>query len=126
MGKFKNENGKDQPFMSNIQWQSFKLTESDRAKIKNQQPLCLWMTGLSGAGKSTLANALEEKLNRSANIPTSWTATTSGGLNQDLVSVWRLEMKTSAAQLSGADGRRRADCDRGIDLPTQGRAGSCL
>jgi len=48
---------------TNIQWQSFKLTESDRAKIKDQQPLCLWMTGLSGAGKSTLANALEEKLN---------------------------------------------------------------
>lgn len=49
---------------TNIQWQSFKLNESDRAKIKNQQPLCLWMTGLSGAGKSTLANALEEKLNQ--------------------------------------------------------------
>ena len=48
---------------NNIQWQSFKLTEADRAKIKYQQPLCLWMTGLSGAGKSTLANALEEKLN---------------------------------------------------------------
>jgi len=48
---------------TNIQWQSFKLTEADRAKIKDQQPLCLWMTGLSGAGKSTLANALEEKLN---------------------------------------------------------------
>jgi len=46
-----------------IQWQSFRLTEADRAKIKDQQPLCLWMTGLSGAGKSTLANALEEKLN---------------------------------------------------------------
>jgi adenylyl-sulfate kinase len=49
---------------TNIQWQSFKLTEADRAKIKNQQPLCLWMTGLSGAGKSTLANALEAKLNQ--------------------------------------------------------------
>ena len=48
---------------TNIQWQSFKLTEADRAKIKHQKPLCLWMTGLSGAGKSTLANALEEKLN---------------------------------------------------------------
>jgi adenylyl-sulfate kinase len=49
---------------NNIQWQSFKLTESDRAKIKDQQPLCLWMTGLSGAGKSTLANAVEDKLNQ--------------------------------------------------------------
>ena len=49
---------------TNIQWQSFKLNEADRAKIKDQQPLCLWMTGLSGAGKSTLANAVEEKLNQ--------------------------------------------------------------
>ena len=48
---------------TNIKWQNFKLNEADRAKIKNQQPLCLWMTGLSGAGKSTLANAVEEKLN---------------------------------------------------------------
>ena len=48
---------------TNIQWQSFKLTEADRAKIKNQQPLCLGMTGLPGAGKSTLANTLVEKLN---------------------------------------------------------------
>ena len=31
---------------TNIQWQSFKLTEADRAKIKHQKPLCLWMTGL--------------------------------------------------------------------------------
>lgn len=48
----------------NIKWQNFKLTEEDRAKIKNQEPLCLWMTGLSGSGKSTLANLLEEKLNQ--------------------------------------------------------------
>jgi len=47
----------------NIKWQSFKLSQFDRAKIKNQKPLCLWMTGLSGSGKSSLANALEEKLN---------------------------------------------------------------
>ena len=48
----------------NIKWQNFILNESDRAKIKNQQPLCLWMTGLSGSGKTTLANALEKKLNQ--------------------------------------------------------------
>ena len=47
----------------NTQMQNFKLTETDRAKIKDQTPLCLWMTGLSGSGKSTLANALEVKLN---------------------------------------------------------------
>jgi len=33
-----------------------------RAKIKNQKPLCLWLTGLSGAGKSTIANALDQRL----------------------------------------------------------------
>lgn len=48
----------------NIKWESFKLSESDRSIIKDQVPMCLWMTGLSGAGKSTLANALEVKLNQ--------------------------------------------------------------
>ena len=48
----------------NIKFQHFALTQTKRAKIKNQAPVCLWMTGLSGAGKSTLANALEQELNR--------------------------------------------------------------
>ena len=47
----------------NIKFQHFALTQTDRAKIKQQTPMCLWMTGLSGAGKSTLANALEQELN---------------------------------------------------------------
>jgi adenylylsulfate kinase len=48
----------------NIQFQHFALTQTERAKIKHQTPMCLWMTGLSGAGKSTLANALEQELNK--------------------------------------------------------------
>ena len=48
----------------NIQFQHFDLTQTERANIKNQKPLCLWMTGLSGAGKTTLANALERELNK--------------------------------------------------------------
>jgi adenylylsulfate kinase len=48
----------------NIQFQHFSLTQIERSKIKNQIPMCLWMTGLSGAGKSTLANALEQELNK--------------------------------------------------------------
>jgi adenylyl-sulfate kinase len=48
----------------NIQFQQFAITQSERAEIKNQTPMCLWMTGLSGAGKSTLANALEKELNK--------------------------------------------------------------
>jgi adenylyl-sulfate kinase len=47
----------------NIKFQHFALTQTERAQIKHQTPMCLWMTGLSGAGKSTLANALEQKLN---------------------------------------------------------------
>ena len=48
----------------NIQFQHFGLTQSERANIKRQTPMCLWMTGLSGAGKSTLANELEQELNK--------------------------------------------------------------
>ena len=48
----------------NIKFQHFALTQVERANIKNQTPMCLWMTGLSGAGKSTLANALEQELNK--------------------------------------------------------------
>jgi adenylyl-sulfate kinase len=48
----------------NIKFQHFVLTQTERAKIKHQTPMCLWMTGLSGAGKSTLANALEQELNK--------------------------------------------------------------
>jgi adenylylsulfate kinase len=47
----------------NIQFQQFSLSQTERAHIKQQIPMCLWMTGLSGAGKSTLANELEQKLN---------------------------------------------------------------
>jgi adenylyl-sulfate kinase len=48
----------------NIKFQYFALKQIERANIKHQNPLCLWMTGLSGAGKSTLANALEQELNK--------------------------------------------------------------
>lgn len=48
----------------NIQFQHFALTQTERAIIKHQTPMCLWMTGLSGSGKSTLSNALEQELNK--------------------------------------------------------------
>ena len=47
-----------------IKFQHFVLTQTERANIKQQSPMCLWMTGLSGAGKSTLANAIEQELNK--------------------------------------------------------------
>lgn len=49
---------------NNIKFQKFTLTQKERAQIKNQSSICLWMSGLSGSGKSTLANALEQKLNK--------------------------------------------------------------
>ncbi|MCO5090657.1 sulfate adenylyltransferase subunit CysN [Bosea sp. (in: a-proteobacteria)] len=33
-----------------------------RAALKQQQPCCVWFTGLSGSGKSTLAKGLEKRL----------------------------------------------------------------
>ena len=46
----------------NIHWQATEISRNHHAKIKNQKPAILWMTGLSGSGKSTLANAIEKKL----------------------------------------------------------------
>lgn len=49
--------------MDNIVKHSFKISKSDREKIKNQKSCTIWMSGLSGSGKSTIANQLETLLN---------------------------------------------------------------
>jgi bifunctional enzyme CysN/CysC len=46
----------------NIQWQHVDVDQRARARIKAQQPRCLWFTGLSGSGKSTIANLVEKRL----------------------------------------------------------------
>lgn len=46
----------------NLTWHTSSITKYQRAKLKNQKPCVLWLTGLSGSGKSTLANALEKRL----------------------------------------------------------------
>jgi bifunctional enzyme CysN/CysC len=46
----------------NIHWQTTDITRNHHARLKNQKPTVLWMTGLSGSGKSTIANAVEKKL----------------------------------------------------------------
>lgn len=46
----------------NIVWQSRRVHKAHRSTSLNQNPCCVWFTGLSGAGKTTLAMALEEKL----------------------------------------------------------------
>jgi bifunctional enzyme CysN/CysC len=48
----------------NIFLQKTKINQLNRAKLLNQKPLCLWLTGLSGSGKSTIAVALEKRLNQ--------------------------------------------------------------
>ncbi|MDF3820166.1 adenylyl-sulfate kinase [Leptospira sp. 96542] len=52
---------------NNIVWLNHKVTPNDRAKIKNQRPCLIWLTGLSGSGKSTIANGLESYLNQNGN-----------------------------------------------------------
>ncbi len=46
----------------NVHWQHLDVDRAARARIKGQQPRCLWFTGLSGAGKSTIANLVERRL----------------------------------------------------------------
>ena len=48
----------------NIFLQKTKVNKSDRAKLLNQKPICLWLTGLSGSGKTTIAVALEKRLSQ--------------------------------------------------------------
>ncbi|MFT6219957.1 MAG: bifunctional enzyme CysN/CysC [Rickettsiales bacterium] len=50
------------PTSQNIFHSKIDIKTADRAKIKNQKPLCIWLTGLSGSGKSTIANLLDEAL----------------------------------------------------------------
>ena len=52
----------------NIHWQHVDVDKSARARIKHQQPRCLWFTGLSGAGKSTIANLVEKRLHAMGHI----------------------------------------------------------
>lgn len=52
---------------SNIHWQHMDVNKGERARIKYQQPRCLWFTGLSGSGKSTIANLVEKRLLASGN-----------------------------------------------------------
>jgi bifunctional enzyme CysN/CysC len=46
----------------NIHWQHVDVDKVARARIKHQQPRCVWFTGLSGSGKSTIANLVEKRL----------------------------------------------------------------
>lgn len=62
------------------------ITSSDRIKIKNHDPVVLWLTGLSGSGKTTLANAIEYRLNQEYRYHTYFLDgdLMRSGLNKDL------------------------------------------
>jgi bifunctional enzyme CysN/CysC len=47
---------------SNIQWQTLDVDKTVRARLKQQKPCVLWLTGLSGAGKSSIANLVDRRL----------------------------------------------------------------
>jgi bifunctional enzyme CysN/CysC len=47
---------------SNVHWQPLDIDRAAHARLKHQNPLLLWFTGLSGAGKSAIANLVEKKL----------------------------------------------------------------
>ncbi len=47
---------------SDVVWQDYAVSVSDRAVLLRQQPVVLWFTGLSGAGKTTVANCLSRQL----------------------------------------------------------------
>ena len=48
--------------MNNPIWQSHIITKADRARLNQQKPFLIWLTGLSGSGKSTLASQVEAYL----------------------------------------------------------------
>jgi bifunctional enzyme CysN/CysC len=47
---------------SNVRWHALDVDKSLRARLKQQRPCVLWLTGLSGAGKSTVANLVDKRL----------------------------------------------------------------
>jgi bifunctional enzyme CysN/CysC len=47
---------------TDIHWQSLQVDKSVRARLKQQSPCVLWLTGLSGAGKSTIADLVDKRL----------------------------------------------------------------
>jgi bifunctional enzyme CysN/CysC len=47
---------------TDIRWQALQVDKSVRARLKQQSPCVLWLTGLSGAGKSTIADLVDKRL----------------------------------------------------------------
>lgn len=52
----------------NAHQQYFEIDRESRTKLLNQEPMCIWFTGLSGSGKSTIANALELEIQKQGKL----------------------------------------------------------
>ncbi|MCE9616299.1 MAG: sulfate adenylyltransferase subunit CysN [Lentisphaerae bacterium] len=52
----------NKPVSDNIRREVSLVQPDDRARLLNQEPATLWLTGLSGSGKSTIAKQLESRL----------------------------------------------------------------
>ncbi len=50
------------PGHADVTRQHYTITPKDRAALKKQQPVVIWLTGLPGSGKSTLADSVERRL----------------------------------------------------------------
>jgi bifunctional enzyme CysN/CysC len=47
---------------TDIKWHILDVDKSVRARLKQQRPCVLWLTGFSGAGKSAIANLVDKRL----------------------------------------------------------------
>ena len=110
----------------NIHWQALDVEQGARApRSRARSPCVLWFTGLSGAGKSTIANLVEKRLHALGRH----TYLLDGdnvrhGLNKDLgfTDADRVENIRRVAEVSQADGRRRADRAGVVHLAVPRRA----
>lgn len=53
---------------SNLHTHDFHVGPVSRARLLQQTPMILWLTGLSGAGKSTIANRVETRLHATGRL----------------------------------------------------------
>jgi bifunctional enzyme CysN/CysC len=65
--------------------QNYTVTALDRARLNDQTPVTVWLTGLPGSGKSTLADAVERRLHAMGKRTMVLDGdNVRGGLNKDL------------------------------------------
>ncbi len=58
----RSESYSSRPVSKEITWHQGRVTSVERARLLEQEPATIWLTGLSGSGKTSLAFQLERKL----------------------------------------------------------------